>query len=146
MRLSVISVCGSSRSHRLIGKSSATPANTLRKCALKFRMATSAAFLLWHPGGTNSICILHVSLMCSFMFSEISLSRTCLMGTTPALRNRVISASYARIISASFLLVIGSTRIALLSISTITMMYLLPRCDLVGNCPVWSVNMVSLVL
>ena len=45
-----------------------------------------------------------------------------------------------------FLLVIGSTRIALLSISTITMMYLLPRCDLVGNCPVWSVNMVSLVL
>ena len=68
------------------------------------------------------------------------------MGALPARRNRVISASYARIISASFRLVIGSTRIALLSISTITMMYLLPRCDLVGNCPVWSLNMVSLVL
>ena len=36
------------------------------------------------------------------------------------------------------LLFSGSTNIMLLSISTITMMYLFPCCDLVGNPPVWS--------
>eukprot|EP00956_Cyclotella_meneghiniana_P007283 scaffold9923_cov20-Cyclotella_meneghiniana.AAC.1 len=53
-RLRVISVCGKSLSHRLGGKLSAVPANTLRKCALKLRIATSAALRRWHPGGTNS--------------------------------------------------------------------------------------------
>jgi hypothetical protein len=60
MRLSVISVCGNRRSQRFWGKSSATPANTLRKCDLKLQMATSAAFCWWHPGGTNSMFILQV--------------------------------------------------------------------------------------
>ena len=46
MRFTVISACGSNLSQRLIGKSSAVPANILRKCALKFLIATSAAFLL----------------------------------------------------------------------------------------------------
>eukprot|EP00956_Cyclotella_meneghiniana_P003706 scaffold4513_cov37-Cyclotella_meneghiniana.AAC.1 len=58
-RLSVISVCGSSLSHRLGGKLSAVPASTLRKWALKLRIATSAALRLWHPGGTNSSENLH---------------------------------------------------------------------------------------
>jgi hypothetical protein len=40
MRLNVISVCGRSRSHRLEGKSAATPAMKLSKWALKLRMAT----------------------------------------------------------------------------------------------------------
>jgi hypothetical protein len=39
-----------------------------------------------------------------------------------------------------FLLVMGLTEIALLSISTMTMMYLLPRWDHVRNLPVWSEN------
>jgi hypothetical protein len=50
----VISVSGNSRSHRIGGKPSATPARMLRKWFLKFRMPTSAAFQRWHPGGTSS--------------------------------------------------------------------------------------------
>jgi hypothetical protein len=46
MRLIVIMVCGSNRSHRLGGKSSATPDKTLRKWALKLRIATLVA-LRW---------------------------------------------------------------------------------------------------
>ena len=142
----MISACGSSRSHRFSGKSSATPAITLRKCVLKFRIATSAAFRRWHPGGTNSISSLHVTWMWCFMLSETSLSNTCLRGLLPACCSRARSASYARIISSSFLLFIGSTRMALLSISTITMMYLFPLCDRFGYLPVWSENIVSLTL
>jgi hypothetical protein len=61
IRLIVISVCGSSQSQRFGEKLSATPAKTLRKWALKLRMATLAASRLWQPGGTNSISSLHVS-------------------------------------------------------------------------------------
>lgn len=42
-RLIVISAWGNSLSHSFRGKSSETPARMLRKCALKFLMATSAA-------------------------------------------------------------------------------------------------------
>jgi hypothetical protein len=56
-------VCGSSQSQRFGGKLSATPAKMQRKWALKLRMATSAALLLWQPGGTNSISSLHVAQM-----------------------------------------------------------------------------------
>ncbi len=59
--LIVISVCGSSQSQRFGGKLSATPAETLRKCALKLRVATLAALGVWQPGGTDSISSLHVS-------------------------------------------------------------------------------------
>ena len=142
----MISVCGSNLSHRFSGKSSATPANTLRKCVLKLRIATSAAFRLWHPGGTSSITSLHVTCMWCFMLSDTSLSSTCFRGVLPACRSLASNASYARIISSSFLFFIGSTSIALLSISTITMMYLYPRCDRFGNFPVWSENIVSLTL
>ena len=79
-RLRVISVCGSSLSHRWSGNDSAVPASMLRKWDLKLRMATSAAFRRWHPGGTNSNSNLYLSLMCCFMFSDISLSRTCFRG------------------------------------------------------------------
>ena len=63
-------VCGSSRSHKLGGKSLDTTASTLRKWALKLRMVTSAEFRLWHPGGTNSMLNLCVSRIWFFMFSE----------------------------------------------------------------------------
>ncbi len=138
----MILVCGSSRSHKVGGKLSDTPASTLRKWALKLCMATSAAFRRWHPSGTNSMSNLCVSWMWFFMFLDTLLSRTCFFGTMPAHFSHWRSASYARIISASLQLFMGSTRMALLSISTITMIYLLPRCNCVGNWPVWLENMV----
>jgi hypothetical protein len=142
MRLIVISVCGSSQSHKLGGKLLDTPVITLRKWALKLRMATSAEFSQWHHGGTNSMSNLCVSRIWVFMFLDTLLLRTCFFGTMPAQFSHWRSASYARIISASLRLFMGSTRMALLSISTITMIYLLPCCDCVGNWPVWSENMV----
>ncbi len=69
IRLIMILVCGSSQSQRFGGKLSATPAKMLRKWALKLRMATSAALCLWHPGGTNPISSLNVSLMWFFTLS-----------------------------------------------------------------------------
>ncbi len=58
-----LSLRGSIQSQRFGGKSSATPAKTLRKWALKLRKATLAALYLWQPGGTNSISSWHVSRM-----------------------------------------------------------------------------------
>ncbi len=63
IRFIVMSVCGSSQSQRFGGKLLATPAKTLRKWALKLRMATSAALHLWQPVSTNSMSSLHVSGM-----------------------------------------------------------------------------------
>ena len=135
-RLSVISVYGSSLSHSEDGKYSAVPANTLRKCALNFLTDTSAAFLRWHPGGTNSMSMWYLSRIIAFVASDTSLSRTCLLGTIPARFNCVIIARYALVSSGSLQLFIGSNRIALLSMSTITMTYLFPLCKRVGNFPV----------
>ena len=132
-RFRVISVCGSSLSHKWSGNDSAVPASTLRKWDLKLRMATSAAFRRWHPGGTISKSNLYFSLICCFMFSDISLSRMCFRGWIFACCRRWTRTSYARIISASFRDFMGSTNIALLSISTSTMMYLCPRFDCLGN-------------
>ena len=134
----VILVCGSRQSHRLGGKPSATPAKTLRKWTLKFWIATYAALCRWHPGGTSSS--LQLSQMWFFMVSDTSLSMTCFFGVMPALLSHSKRALYARIILASLRLFIGLTKMALLSISTIIMMYLLPRLDLVGSCLVWSEN------
>ena len=146
MRLIVISVCGSSWSHRLGGKLLDTPTITLRKWALRLCMATSAAFRWWHPSGTNSMSNLCVSRMWYFMFSETLLSSTCFFETMPTCYSRWRSASYARIISASLQLFMGLTRMALLLISTITMMYLLPCYTHIGNWLVWLENMVSCTL
>ena len=132
-RLTVTSACGSSRSHNAGGKISAVPANTLRKQALKFQMATSAALRQYQPGGTNSSFILYSSRMMVFMAVDTSLSRMCFWVTIPACFSRSIMARYALVSSASMRFLMGSNRMALLSISTTTMMYLLPRLDLVGN-------------
>lgn len=66
-------------------------------------------------------------------------------GDTPVHCRRLTNAPQARIILPSFQLVMGSSSIAQLSISTITMTYLLPCSEQVGNCPVWS-KMVSQTL
>ena len=117
-RLSVISVCGRRRSHNEGGKSSAAPANTLKKWPLKFHMVTPAAFLWWQPGGTSSIAILYLSLIIVFIASDTSLSKMCFFGRIPACCKHVINTRYALASSWLFLLLMGSTKIALLSIST----------------------------
>ncbi len=66
----------------------------------------------------------------------------CFLETMPACFNQSRSALYARIILASLPFFMGSKRMALLAISTITMMYLLPQRDWMGNWPVWLENMV----
>ena len=68
------------------------------------------------------------------------LSIICFLGIIPACSSLNIIALYARVSSSYLWSFMGSTSIALLSISTITMMYLLPRCEHVGNCTVWSEN------
>ena len=78
----------------------------------------------WGDKGTKgdyiSICLL-----------DTSLSITCFLGDMPARFSRNIRELYALIILASFWLLIGSTRMALLSISTMIIIYLLPLLDLV---------------
>ncbi len=93
--------------------------------------------------GTSSIAILYLSLIIEFIASDTLLSRMCFFGTIPACSNHVINTQYALASSWSFLLPMGSTKIALLSISTMTIMYLLPCWDRVGKRPVWSEITVS---
>ncbi len=61
----------------------------------------------------------------------------------PALFSCSNNTFYARIISAFLLLFIGSTKMALLLISTRTIIFLLPLCEHVGNRPVWSENITN---
>ena len=105
-------------------------------------MATSAVFLWWQLGETSSIAILYLSLMIIFMASDTLLSLMCFVGTIPACCKRVINTQYALASLWSFLLAMGLTKIALMSILTMTNMYLLLHCDCMGNRPVWSENTV----
>jgi len=77
-----------------------------------------------------------------FVASDTSLSRMCFFGTILARCKHVINTRCVLASSWLFLLVMGLTKIALLSISTMTMMYLLPHWDCMGNHPVWSENTV----
>ena len=63
-----------------------------------------------------------------------------LFGNYSAIFSLSIIDLYASMSSSSLRFLMSSTSIALLSIFTITIMYLLPRCERVGNCPVWSEN------
>ena len=73
-------------------KSCAIPARTLRKCSLKYLIATSVAFLWCAPGGTSSICILYSSCIIVFRASYTSLYNMCFLGIIPALRSLSIIA------------------------------------------------------
>ena len=96
-RLIVISACGSSLYHNDEGISGVLPSSILRKCALKFRMATSAAFLLCAPGGTSSSCILYSYCIIVFRASETSLSSMCFLGIIPACRSLNIISLYVTV-------------------------------------------------
>ena len=133
--------------NRLIGgKYCAVPASKLRKCALKFHMNTSAAFSRCVPGGTRSSYILYSSCIIVFKASDISLSSMCFFGIIPALRRLRIMYLYAHVSSSSLWFLMGLTSIALLSIFPNTMVYLLPCCECIGNCPVWLDKTVFLTL
>ena len=88
--------------------------------------------------------MLYSSCIIIFRDSDPSFSSICFLGIIPARRSLNIIAMYAHVISSSLQFFMGSTSITLLSISTITMMYLLPRCECVESCPVWSDNTVFL--
>ena len=127
-RLIVISACGRSLYHNDDVKYVALPASILRKCALKFCMATSAEFLWCVPGVTRSNCTFYSSCIIFFRGSYTSLSSICFLGIIPDCRSLNIIALYARVSSSYLRLFMGSTSIALLYISTIPMMYLLSSC------------------
>ena len=85
--LIVILAYGKSLFHNDGGKSGAVPTSILSKWDLKFRMATSAAFLRWVPSGTSSSCILYSSCIIVFRASDTSLSSMCFLGIIPAHRS-----------------------------------------------------------
>ena len=71
--------------------------------------------------------------MMVFIAVDTSLSRIYFWGMMLACFSRNIVERYDLVISASVRFLMVSTRIALLSISTMTMIYLLTCLDLVGN-------------
>ncbi len=87
------------------------------------------------------VCTCHICS--SSCFSNTSLSRTYFLETILTRFNRSRSGLYVHIILVSLWFIMGSMRMALLLISIITMMYLLPQRDQVRNWPVWLENMVS---
>ena len=105
---------------------------------MKFRMAASAAFLRCVPGGTSSSCILYSYCIIFFRAYDTSLSSMCFLGIIPTCCSLKIIVVYDHLSSSSLRFLMGSTSITLLSISAITMMYLFPRFERIGNCPVWS--------
>ena len=122
------------------------PASTLRKCALKLLIDTSAAVLWCVPGGTHSSCILYFPCIIFFGASDTPLSSMCFLGIIPTLHSLSIIDLYAHVSFSSLKFLMGSTSITLLSIYTFVMMYLLPHCEYVGNFPLWLERTVFLNL
>ena len=89
---------------------------------------------------------IHPVLFIVFRNSDTSLSNMCFLVIIPDLRSLSIIFQYARMSSSSLQFLMGLTSIALLSISAITMIYLFPCCECVGNCPIWSNNTAFLTL
>merc|ERR1712197_330152 len=85
--LHVSSAWGKSSHQSLMGKLSGTPARIEMKCFLNVLMPTSATFLRWQPGGTNSSW--HSSVIHSFNIADTSLSITCFFGARPAFFRRL---------------------------------------------------------
>ena len=77
-----------------------------------------------------------LSRMSFFMLSEHSLSRECFFGTIPAALMRFNRTRYARSYLSLVRFLMGSTRMALLSTSTMTMMYCIPLYDVMPKRPV----------
>ena len=109
-------------------------------------MLNSARFLLWYPEGTICLVVTCIfDFIRSFVLSKHSLSMTCFFTSTPAYFSLLNSARQARRCFLSDLLFSVAASTVLLSIVTITMMYLAPVLALVGNFPVWSVYMVPFI-
>ena len=108
-----ISACGNSL---YLNDGAKYGASILRKCALKFRMATSDAFLWCVPGGTSSSCILYSSFIIFLWYSDTSLSSMRFLGIIPARFSLNIIVLYARVSSLFLQFLMGLTSIALMSI------------------------------
>ena len=127
---------GRRRSHLCIGKSVATPEMMLKKFFLKDFMATSATLCQWQCGGTSlraQCCCIRV-----FMISEHLLSRMWHCGVIPVSLIILRRMRYALFIAVSVMFCIDVTSVALLLISTMTMIYLYPCWEWKGERPVWS--------
>ncbi len=123
IRLIAISVCGSSWSQRFGGSG-----------------FWSCLWLSWlHCVCSNLVAPIPYPVCTCH---KCSLLRTSFLGTMPARLSHSRSVLYARIILASLQFFMGLTRMVLLSICTMTMMYLLLQRDQMGNWPVRSENMV----
>ena len=99
----------------------------------------------WSSGGT-SWYVIPDAIIAALYFAEASLSRIWCFGARPAARMRVMAFARAAIIEDSVLLESGSTQVVLLSILCKHIWYLLPRLEVSGNWPVWSVYSVCFTL
>jgi hypothetical protein len=134
-RFRVIVAWGTSLSHRCIGKLGSVVARPAMKWFLNVRMARSAAFARWTPGGTNWYWMCSVS-MYRFSTAEHSLSIRCSLGRRPARMRVLTTAVYAARISFAVLVGIGTACIELLSWSYNTNIWVFPALEGVGKRPV----------
>ena len=79
----MISACGRRRSHCDLGNAGLTLARIMRKCALKVRMARSAAFLQCISGGTSWNLHFQVLVMVAFYAAFASLSNIWVVTAIP---------------------------------------------------------------
>ena len=107
------------------------------KLFLKLQMCCSAAFLLWFPGGTSCHWILFLSIS-SCRSLDASLSSLWGLGLNPLFVRCWVVFWYACMIDSLYLSGSGSTRIVFGSYAYMTIIYLLPLLDCIGNRSVWS--------
>ena len=123
-------------SHWCIVKSFSLPEMMLRNFCLNALMDISTTFRQWQCGGTGLRA--QFSQMRVFIISEHPLHIIWNCGAINYCLILLKRARYARCISESVLLFIGATSVTLLSISTMTMMYLWPHWKCKGKRTVWS--------
>ena len=127
------------RHHRCKGKSGSQLHSMATKWSLKVPMAFSAALFRCRFGGTSCHSTWFVRKNC-FMTSGHSLSKICIFGCKPLAWRYLWIVVIARSRSCAALVLNGSAMMALLSWSYATMIYCIPRLDVLGKRPVWSVN------
>ena len=128
---------GRSLSHSCIRKLGSTVQSPVIRWFLYVLIARSAAFLLCICGGTRwklTLCLMHASLISS----EHSLSRMWSDGASPCDFRVLKMSSHASLMLVPRRLLIARAWIELVSKWYIMYMYLAPRDDVTGNCPVWS--------
>ena len=134
-RLRVLVALGRRWHHKCIVKEGSTLAKPAIKWSLKVPIGFSALLTQWRWGETNWKLMLF-DRKCHFRASGHPLSRICVCGLKPWSVRYVCNFITALTMSRSDRDFRGSARIALVSSTNITMMYLLPLLDVIGNFPV----------